>query len=348
MQTAPLLAWYATHRRPLPWRTEVSAYRTLVSELMCQQTRIETVLPYFARFMNAFPTVEALALAPTERVLERWSGLGYYSRARNLQKAAQAVVAAGGFPRTGEGLRALPGVGPYTAGAIGSIAFGLDLPVVDGNVERVFARWYAQARPQKAWLWQTAAALLPAGQAGAWNQALMELGSQVCTPRSPRCVVCPVRQGCSGSDAPELYPAPKEKKAVPRALAVAGWWVRNGSVLLARRPESGLLAGLWELPGGEVAAMDAPALSEVLRRRLGVSASGCGPLGAVTHRFTHLHLETTVFSVSAVGEPVAQGYPELRWVPLGEVDAMALSTSSRKTVSLALRASPGVSDPVSS
>ncbi len=339
MDAQALLAWYLANQRPLPWRTEVSAYRTLVSELMCQQTRIETVLPYFARFVDAFPTVEALALAPTERVLELWSGLGYYSRARNLQKAAQVVVAGGGFPRTGEGLRALPGVGPYTAGAIGSIAFGLDLPVVDGNVERVFARWYGHARPQKAWLWQTAGALLPVGKAGAWNQALMELGSQVCTARSPRCLLCPVRAGCTGSDAPERYPAPKEKKAVPKAKAVAAWWLRGGAVLLARRPESGLLAGLWELPGGDVAVMDTPSLLDVLRRRLGVSVAASNPLGAVSHQFTHLHLETTVFSVSAVGEPVAQDYPELRWVPLGEVDGMALSTSSRKTVKLAMRAS---------
>ncbi len=341
MDQSALLAWYLANQRPLPWRTEVSAYRTLVSELMCQQTRVETVLPYFTRFMEAFPTVDVLALAPTERVLELWSGLGYYSRARNLQKAAQAVLAAGGFPRSGEGLRELPGVGPYTAGAIGSIAFGLDLPVVDGNVERVFARWYGESRPQKAWLWQTAAALLPPGSAGAWNQALMELGSQVCTPRSPRCLLCPVREGCVGTAAPERYPAPKVRKVVPRARAVAAWWVRDGAVLLARRPESGLLAGLWELPGGEVAEMDAPSCSEALRRRIGVSAAAARSLGAVTHQFTHLHLETTVFAVSAVGEPLARDYPELRWVPLAEVDGMALSTSSRKTVRLAIRASAG-------
>ncbi len=178
--------------------------------------------------MVDFPTVEALASAPTERVLERWSGLGYYSRARNLQKAAQAVVAGGGFPRTIEGLRALPGVGPYTAGAIGSIAFGLDAPVVDGNVERVLARLHAEPNPTKPWLWATAGEWLPLGEAGEYNQALMELGATVCVPRGPKCLVCPVRPDCQGVGSPERYPAAKVKKAVTRSRAVAAWIVREG------------------------------------------------------------------------------------------------------------------------
>jgi len=329
-----LLEWYARAQRPLPWRLEVSAYRTLVSELMCQQTRIDTVLPYFARFMAEFPTEAALAAAPTERVLELWSGLGYYSRARNLQKAAQAVVAQGGFPRTIEGLRALPGVGPYTAGAIGSIAFGLDAPVVDGNVERVLARWYAEEHPAKAWLWGKAEALLPPGQAGAYNQALMELGATICTPRGAKCLVCPVREGCAGAGAPERYPAAKEKKAVPRARAVAAWIVREGAALLVRRPEGGLLGGLWELPGGEGA--DEAALAAVLRRRVNAALAAAEPRGEVAHTFSHLHLDTTVFAAALAEEPAVA--EDVRWVPLADIDGMALSTLARKTLAVARQA----------
>jgi len=331
MNVAALLDWYTTAQRPLPWRLEVSAYRTLVSELMCQQTRIDTVLPYFARFLAEFPTEAALAGAPTERVLELWSGLGYYSRARNLQKAAQAVVAQGGFPRTIEGLRALPGVGPYTAGAIASIAFGVDAPVVDGNVERVLARWYAEERPAKAWLWSTAEALLPSGRAGAYNQALMELGATVCTPRGPKCLVCPVREGCGGVGAPERYPAAKEKKAVPRARAVAAWIVRDGAALLVRRPEGGLLGGLWELPGGE--GTDETALAAVLRRRVGAALAAAEARGDVAHTFSHLHLDTTVFAASLAEEP-ALG-EDVRWVSVADIDGMALSTLARKTLRVA-------------
>jgi A/G-specific adenine glycosylase len=335
---ATLLDWYRVNRRPLPWRTEVSAWRTLVSELMCQQTRIDTVLPYFARFMAEFPTPEVLAAAPTERVLELWSGLGYYSRARNLQRAAQAVGAAGGFPRTVEGLRALPGVGPYTAGAIASIAFGVDAPVVDGNVERVLSRWFAEASPTRRWTWGRAAELLPAGEAGDWNQALMELGALVCTPRAPRCAACPVAATCRGRAAPTAFPAPRARKAVPVRQAACACVVRDGRVLLVRRPDGGRLAGLWELPGLEGEGHAAEALCGHLLRALSLRAHRPEPAGVVRHTFTHLHLDTAVYVVEAEGEP-ASADRELRWAALDGLGGMALSTLARKTLALAL---PGV------
>ncbi len=334
MDVVALLGWYRAHQRPLPWRLEVSAYRTLVSELMCQQTRVDTVLPYFAAFMKSFPTVEALAAAPTERVLERWSGLGYYRRARNLQAAAQAVVANGGFPKNLEGLLALPGVGPYTAGAIGSIALGIDAPVVDGNVERVLSRLHAVESPVKAWLWETAARNLPKGEAGDYNQALMELGAMVCAPRAPKCGVCPLRADCAGVGEPERYPAAKIKKAVPRSRAVAAWIVRDGRLLLARRPEAGLLGGLWELPGGTLAGADAASLSDVLLARVGARIEALAELGVIAHTFSHLHLETTVVAAHLLGEARPVDYPEVRWVPFAEVDGMALSSLARKTLAL--------------
>lgn len=335
MEPAALLDWYRVQARPLPWRLEVSPWRTLVSELMCQQTRIDTVLPYFARFMAAFPTPEALAEAPVERVLELWSGLGYYSRARNLQRAAQAVVAGGGFPRTVEGLRTLPGVGPYTAGAIASISFGVDTPVVDGNVERVLSRWAAEPAPTRAWLWATAAALVPPGRAADWNQALMELGALVCTPRSPRCGACPVRASCRGAAEAEAYPAPKARKGVPRREAVCGWLERRGQVLLVRRPESGRLAGLWELPGREGEGDDLDALAAHFGAALGLQVRAAERCGRVKHLFTHLHLETVVFRVDADGEAVAASGAELRWVDADALDGLALSTLARKTLALA-------------
>lgn len=340
MDSTALLAWYRAHRRTMPWREHVSPYRTLVSEIMLQQTRVDTVIPYFERFMRDFPTVEALAEAPLERVLERWSGLGYYSRARNLHAAARAVAAAGGFPSTVEGLRELPGIGPYTAGAVASIALGLDAPLVDGNVERVLCRqmaWEEDPKRIKAKLWEKAAAILPKGEAGDFNQALMELGATVCTPARPSCLTCPVRPSCLGVGAPERYPAKEKKAASPEAEAVAAAVWDDGRLLLARRPETGLLAGLWELPGGPGADLGA-----VLSERLALDLLHATALGVVTHVFSHLRLRTTVFAARVAGAPVARGgYTDVRWVPAADVDGMALSTLARKT--LRLGSAPGAS-----
>jgi A/G-specific adenine glycosylase len=333
MEVAALLAWYRAHHRSMPWRDVVSPYRTLVSEIMLQQTRVDTVIPYFERFMKEFPTVEALAEAPLERVLERWSGLGYYSRARNLHGAARAVATAGGFPKDAEGLRSLPGVGPYTAGAVASIALGLDEALVDGNVERVICRqmaWAEDPKRIKARLWDKAREWLPKGHAGDFNQALMELGATICTPSSPLCLICPVRAGCAGVDAPERYPAKEKKAAVPEAVAVAALLRAEGRILLARRPPTGLLAGLWELPGAVGSDLGA-----ALADRLGLSLVDATALGTVTHVFSHLRLHTTVFEARADGVPVAGGgYQDVRWVPAGDVDGMALSTLTRRTLRL--------------
>ncbi len=312
----------------MPWREEVSPYRTLVSELMLQQTRVETVIPYFERFMRSFPTEVALAEAPLERVLEHWSGLGYYSRARNLHAAARKVMELGGFPKTVAGLLELPGVGPYTAGAIASIALGLDAPLVDGNVERVLCRHDARAEDPvriKKELWERATTLLPKGQASDFNQGLMELGATICTPSSPRCLFCPIRSTCRGHDAPERYPQKAPRAAVPEARACA-LLVRDGEkILMARRPLSGLLAGLWEPP---MANGEEPQAS--VGTRLGVQLRVQRPVGEVLHVFTHLRLTTLVFEAELAGTPETGGYLELRWVPEAEVDSLALSTLARK------------------
>lgn len=323
-----LLQWYNLHRRTMPWRTQVSPYRTLVSELMLQQTQVATVIPYFERFMTSFPDVQALAEAPLERVLEHWAGLGYYSRARNLHAAARAVVEAGGFPKDIEGLLKLPGVGPYTAGAVASIALGLDEPLVDGNVERVLCRHDALAEDPKKIsknLWKRATELLPKGQAGDFNQALMELGATVCTPSSPSCLICPIRSSCSGHDAPERYPQKAPKAPVPEANACAVLVEQEGRLLLARRPPTGLLGGLWEPPGG----MGSDPVQS-LQSRLGLHLTAHAPLGKVLHVFTHLRLSTEVYRGQVSGEARPLDYADVRWVPLAEVDGMALSTLARK------------------
>lgn len=335
-----LLLWYRSVRRDLPWRREVSAYRTLVSELMLQQTRVETVIPYFNRFMQEFQTVEQLAAAPESRVLELWAGLGYYSRARNLHRAAEAVALAGGFPATIEGLRALPGVGPYTAGAIGSIALGLPAALVDGNVERVLARLGAMvdvgaALRRRTWgaAERAVGAALDgeAGCAGDFNQALMELGATVCTPRSPGCTACPVADGCAGKGAAERYPAKEAKRASPVVRAAALVQVEGGKIRLARRPP-GLLGGLWEPPISEAWAA------------VGVSVA------EVTHVFSHRRLVVDVrvlLATAGLASEVVRlpapaltlgDYVEERWVRLGEVEHLALSRLAWKVIEAARRA----------
>jgi A/G-specific adenine glycosylase len=237
-----LLRWYRRHRRKLPWRGTRNPYRIWVSEIMLQQTRVETVRDYYRRWLRVFPTLASLARAPYSRVLKMWEGLGYYSRAKNLHRAAK--LTGGKIPRTADDWLKLPGIGRYTAGAIASIAFGLRAPVVDGNVARVFARVFGKTGNE----WEIAEALLPETNCGDFNQALMELGALVCVPANPRCEVCPLWQVCATrSDALPLRQRGKPRHVTQDVLFVR----RNGAVLLRQRPTTGLLAGMWELPAGK-------------------------------------------------------------------------------------------------
>lgn len=236
-----LVRWYHRHKRPLPWRDIHDPYRTWVSEIMLQQTRVETVLDYYRRWLREFPTIRSLARAPESRVLKMWEGLGYYSRARNLHRAAKLIRQ---VPSNVDALLQLPGIGRYTAGAIASIAFGQRAPIVDGNVARVFARVFAREDRH----WEIAEQLLPATGCGDFNQALMELGALVCVPVNPRCEACPLRPVCATrSDA-----RPRRKtKTLRRVTEDVVYVTRAGKVLLRQRPATGLLAGLWELPAGK-------------------------------------------------------------------------------------------------
>lgn len=305
-----LLRWYDANRREMPWRDHPDPYAVWVSEIMLQQTQVETVRGYFSRFVEAFPSVAVLAEAPQQDVLKKWEGLGYYSRARNLQRAAQVVSARGGrLPQDVEGWRALPGVGPYTAAAIASICFGVAVPVVDGNVIRVFARFLGWADDFKAargrvrlaaWLqpWVEAS-----GRPGDFNQAMMDLGATVCVPRTPACQTCPLNDRCvarrEGRQA--VFPSKPERKRLPLKQAVAVLLKdRAGRVLFVKRPEHGLLGGLWELPNLEVSRV--PTEHDALRvvaPAAGVVVTQAVLRGTVAHVFSHFRQHVYVFEGTA-------------------------------------------------
>lgn len=335
-----LLAWYRLHARVLPWRSEPTPYAVLLSELMCQQTRIDTVLPYFARFLARWPTLEDLAAADVDEVVREWAGLGYYSRARNLHRAAQAAVEAGGLPDRVDALRALPGIGPYTAGAIASIAFGIAAPAVDGNVERVLSRVDGRTADPRSpagrrALEDRALQLLGGpGAPGDVNQALMELGATVCTPRKPACERCPWGDPCASRHDPEALPM-KRPKPPPRPMrGVAGLLVDEGRFLLGRRPP-GLLGGLWEPIGCEVAGEPSRHdLERAFSDRVGLRVRAEQRLGEIVHVFTHRRLVLDVWAVEGAGAPSALAYyDDVAWVDAASPH-VALSTLARRTIAL--------------
>ena len=301
---------------------------------MLQQTRVDTVVPYYERFLARFPTLEALAVADEEDVLRVWAGLGYYARARNLKRAAEAVARehGGELPREPEALASLPGVGRYTVGALRSIAFGERAAVVDGNVRRVLARLSGERELADADAWRLAEALVPEKEPGEWNQALMELGATVCTPRKPACLLCPVAEDCAarGHD-PERFPAPRAKAVVARVHAVAGVLRRRGRLLVLRRPSHGLLGGLWELPTAE--GRDPAALVELLAG-VGLDAAAGAALGQVRHLFTHRDLRLELFALEDRGGRLARS-PEARFASPAELDALPLSSLMKKALALA-------------
>ncbi len=306
-----LLTWYRERKRDLPFRRTRDPYAILVAEILLQRTRVKAGLPYYERFLARFPTVRGLAEASEADVLRAWEGLGFYRRARNLHAAAKAIVErhGGNVPADFDALRALPGIGDYTAGAVGSIAFGLRVPAVDGNVARVLSRVFrieedVSRSAGKARLRALAANLVPAEEPGMWNQALMELGATVCLPRAPRCGACPVSALCLAFAAgiQEALPVPAAKKPVS-VVSVVFAVVRDGrSVLLIRR-KTGLHAGMYALPGGERALEESE--EDAIRRHLsalGVRPQRLSPLAPVRHTFSHMRWEGTAFACEARGE----------------------------------------------
>jgi len=344
-----LLRWYRRERRDLPWRRTRDPYAIWVSEAMLQQTRVETVIPYYERFLELFPDAESLARADSDAVLGAWAGLGYYSRARNLQQAARVVVDrhGGRLPDTAQGLRELPGIGRYTAGAVASIAFDRAEPVVDGNVARVLARLFDiredVKRPEVSRrLWDEAAQLARGRSPGDLNQALMELGATVCTKHSPRCQACPLAPRCAARAAgdPEALPV-KARRPAPRELeAVAALLLRRGRALAVRRPPHGLLGGLWELPGGDLQPRERPArgLRRALGERLGLAVDGVRRLGTVDHVFTHRRLRLHIYRCDTVsGRVRREGFDAHRWLAPGALGGLPQGAATRKALALLAR-----------
>ena len=346
--TRSVIEWYDSGHRALPWRETRDPYRIWISEIMLQQTRAETVVSYYERFLARYPTVEALALSGEEELLKCWEGLGYYSRARSLHRAAKAIVAeyGGELPADVERLRALPGIGDYTAGAIASIAFGIPAAAVDGNVERVLCRYDAVLEETgtpavRRRIAARAQELVPADRPGAFANAMMELGATVCTPRSPACLLCPVRESCRGLALGVAAELPHKMKRKPQrverraVLLVFG----GGRVLVVRRQEK-LLGGLYVFP--DVLLGDAPADAAALCAHmdaLGLETAFDGALGHARHVFTHIVWEMEIFALEAQRcAPVDGG----KWVTAQELAALPLPTAVKAARARAMERLEGI------
>ena len=321
---AILLDWYRHHQRRLPWRGDSNPYRVWLSEVMLQQTRVETVMPYYRRWLRRFPTIGTVASATEEQLLKVWEGLGYYRRARLFHQACGRIVADhnGRFPADPGAFRRLPGVGPYTYAAVRSICFGDPLPAVDGNLKRVVARLLAAPLTGPALLKLAEEALTPAMQtqpAGEMNQALMDLGATVCTPREPLCHQCPLAGMCVAYQMGQVSDFPRRvaRKPIPRIPVAVGAVWRGDQLLICRRPSEGLLGGLWELPGGKVEAGESPA--KAVRREIleevGLTVE-VGPLaGSVRHAYTHFAITLDAFHCTSLhGDPQPLGCSQVRWI----------------------------------
>jgi A/G-specific adenine glycosylase len=337
-----LLAWYDRNRRSLPWRAPPGAsadpYHVWLSEIMLQQTTVQAVIPYFLAFLQRWPTVSALAAAPLDDILAAWAGLGYYARARNLHACARMVAEwrGGRFPEDEDSLRALPGIGDYTAAAIAAIAFGRRAVVMDGNVERVMARLFARTEPLPAVkpdLKHLAASLTPDERPGDYAQAAMDLGATICTPKSPACGLCPFLSACEGhrQGIAASLPARKERPPKPIRRGIAFWALRkDGAVLLRRRPPQGLLGGMMEIPSTpwrETAWSLAQATGEAP-----LAAEWRLLPGLIRHTFTHFHLELQVAVGKSEARPAVRGV----WCALDRLGEQALPTLMRKVVRHAL------------
>ncbi len=342
-----LLAWGRTHARPFPWRQNRDPYVVWVSETMLQQTQIATVIPYLERWLERFPTVEALAQASLEDVLKVWEGLGYYARARHLHRAARIIVErhGGRIPASREALLALPGIGPYTAGAILSLAYGQDEPILDGNARRVLTRVFGieedPRRPAvERRLWDLARAILVPGEARTVNEALMDLGREVCTPRSPRCDVCPLADLCvaHATGREDELPVRPPRRRVPHYTVTAGViWNGEGRVLLAQRPPEGLLGGLWEFPGGKVEPGETleACLRRELQEELDIEVEVGPPVGTVQHAYSHFRITLHAFHCRLIaGCPRPLCVAAWRWVRPYEVRAFPMPRADIKVVEL--------------
>ncbi len=338
------MAWFAANARDLPWRRTTDPYAICISEIMLQQTRVQTAIGYYERFLKRFPTVEKLARARLDTVLKHWEGLGYYSRARNLHRAAKDIVARfnGRVPQTTPELLSLPGIGAYTAGAIASIAFDQREPIVDGNIERVLCRVFRiRENPKdtavRKRIWSIAEDLLPRRRVGHFNQALMELGSEICTPRNPRCEDCPLRRVCGARLHGEQnsLPVRSAKKPLPRHSVVVGIIYKEDRILIDKRKPQGLLGGLWEFPGGKVRTGESleAALRREVREELAIRIRVRRPLTIVDHTYSHFHVRIHAFECTHVsGRPQCITCDDVKWVRLRDLGRYAFPAANNKII----------------
>jgi A/G-specific adenine glycosylase len=349
------MAWFRRAARRMDWRETEDPYRIWVSEVMLQQTRVDTVAPYYRRFLSSFPTVKALAEAPLDRVLKAWEGMGYYSRARNLHKAAGILLAerGGRLPDSVDELMALPGIGRSTAGAIAAIAFRQDVPILDSNVKRVVARLHAvredlRSSPVERSLWEYSRRAILPGKGRETALALMDLGSTVCTPRNPRCGACPLSPGCEtrrlglqGS-----IPHRPAKRILPhRDVVVAVIGNREGKILVGRRPDLGLLGGLWEFPGGERERGETltGALAREIREALGVRIEVLGKIGTIRHSYSHFRMTLHAYRCRMAGGSVRSAR-EWKWTAPGEAAELAFPRADRKLLEIVASRCPRGAD----
>lgn len=353
---AKLVTWHDVQQRDLPWRMalpgERNAYAVWISEIMLQQTRVDAVISYYNRWMSRFPTVHDLAAADLQDVLKLWEGLGYYARARNLHKAAQQIVTEhnGQLPMDRKTLLALPGIGEYTVGAILSIAFNQHEPILDGNVKRVLSRLADIDQPINETttlklLWQLARGLVdaaPPQQAGACNEAIMELGALICTPTNPRCLICPLQELCTAAANGTQYERPviPPKKRTPHYDVAAGviWQGEpyESKLLIAQRPADGMLGGLWEFPGGKLEEQDADlaaCLQREIHEELAMEISVLEQLTTVKHAYTHFRITLHAFHARHQrGEPQALGVADWRWIELDELAGFPFPVTDQKII----------------
>ena len=344
-----ILGWYDREKRDLPWRRTREPYRIWVSEVMLHQTRVETVLPYYERFLRRFPDAGALARARLQTVLKMWEGLGYYGRARNLHRAAKIIVRehGGSLPDDPKALGRLPGIGVYSVGAIGSIAYDLPLPAVDGNVRRVLSRLFGiESDPvepgTRRKVDSLAQALVSRGRPprpGDVNQALMDLGARICLPRHPKCLLCPLRSDCAARLAgQEESITGSTRKPIPTAVTVGCIWARRrGSALMARNPDNGLFGGLWELPGAEFTENSSPekGLSKRLFERAGLRVTLGEMLKEISATLTHRRITYQIFEAKRVqsgkqAKKAPGAYAQVRWVKPDELDQLPLSRAQQR------------------
>lgn len=341
-----LTGWYDRNRRALPWRETRDPYAIWISEIMLQQTRVETVVPYFRRFLERFPNAETLAGAPLGEVLKVWENLGYYTRAQNLHRAAGEIVErfGGKIPNDPDQILRLPGIGRYTAGAILSIAFGRNLPAVDGNVRRVISRLFAMeesvddAAVQKR-IEERVSALVPKRAPGRFNQALMELGAVCCTPKTPTCTVCPLQAACGARSRGlvDRLPVRGKKKAIPhRGVVAAIIREKSGRVLIVQRPARGLLGSLWKFPGGFLNPQEPgeAGLARIAREAFSIEIGVGAPLAQVKHAYTHFRITLTAFDCTL--KKRAPAVSPCRWAGKGELEELPFSKADRLIARLVL------------